>query len=55
MEQVFINFARAQHAERETDVTCSDRCSAACRQCRRGRRAGCLGCAGGDDDDDDAS
>ena len=35
LEQVFINFARAQHAEREIDLTFSDKCALRCRQCRK--------------------
>ena len=39
LEQVFINFARAQHTEREVDLTCAARCALQCRQCldRKGR------------------
>jgi len=39
LEQVFINFARAQHTEREVDFTCAARCALQCRQCldRSGR------------------
>jgi len=45
LEQVFINFARAQHSEREVDLTLGDRCARYCRQClgRSGRNR-CLCC-----------
>jgi len=40
LEQVFINFARAQHTEREVDRSCAAKCAMQCRQCleRGGRR-----------------
>jgi len=51
LEQVFINFARAQHTERETDLTCAARCAICCRQCvewrQRRCRSNCLCCVGG--------
>jgi len=50
LEQVFINFARAQHTEREVDLTCAARCAIACRQCidraRAGRTVNCWCCFG---------
>jgi len=46
LEQVFINFARAQHSEREVDLTCAARCAVQCRQCLDlgGGRSRCLCC-----------
>jgi len=33
LEQVFINFARAQHTEREVGLSCAARCALHCRHC----------------------
>jgi len=45
LEQVFISFARAQHPDREVELTCGARCALYCRHCcferRRGRRHCC--------------
>ena len=45
LEQVFVNFARAQHADRAAAarLTCAARCAAACRHCLDRERAGAAG------------
>jgi len=44
LEQVFVNFARAQHADRAAArLTCAARCAVACRHCLDRERAGAAG------------